>query len=120
MQKFYVNSNGVYLGSFDNSANQNAQNPYGSDAIEVNSAPLHANQTYDVQSGQWNDLPNDILFQSVRAERDRRLSECDWTQMPDAPLTEQEKASWSLYRQALRNVPQDFNHPDDVVWPQMP
>lgn len=56
----------------------------------------------------------------VRAERNRRLYDCDWTQGNDSPLTGQEKQAWKDYRQALRDVPQDFDDPGDVVWPTKP
>ena len=38
----------------------------------------------------------------VRQERDRRLAECDWTQVADVPLTEEGKNEWRAYRQILR------------------
>jgi hypothetical protein len=40
--------------------------------------------------------------------------------MPDVPLTLEEKQAWADYRQALRNIPQDFATPDEVVFPEMP
>ena len=44
----------------------------------------------------------DAGWAAVRAERDRLLGSCDWTQMPDNPLSEALRASWATYRQALR------------------
>lgn len=56
---------------------------------------------------------------NVRNDRDRRLQECDWTQLPDVPLTEEKKAEWVVYRQELRNV---TNQPDpfEIIWPTQP
>jgi hypothetical protein len=59
-------------------------------------------------------------WDSIRDERDRLLGASDWTQVADAPLTADEKTAWADYRQALRDVPQDFDSPDDVVWPEVP
>lgn len=56
----------------------------------------------------------------IKARRRELLTECDWTQIPDAALTLEEKAAWSEYRQALRDLPQDFENPDDVVFPSAP
>lgn len=55
----------------------------------------------------------------VRQERDRRLYMCDWTQLPDAPLTPEKVAEWRVYRQQLRNV---TNQPDpfNITWPIPP
>lgn len=55
----------------------------------------------------------------IRGRRNFLLAETDWTQLPDAKLTEQELAKWSAYRQALRDVPQQAGFPDTVVWPSV-
>lgn len=55
--------------------------------------------------------------QSVRADRTRRLAECDWTQLADAPV---DAAAWATYRQALRDVPAQSNFPWEVDWPLAP
>lgn len=54
---------------------------------------------------------------SARAERDRRLAACDWTQVADAPV---DRAAWAAYRQALRDVPDQPGFPDAIVWPEEP
>ena len=56
-------------------------------------------------------------WDAIRIVRNRLLAECDWTQIPDAPLTEEQKEAWREYRQALRDIPQTFATPDEVVWP---
>jgi len=55
---------------------------------------------------------------AIRSRRDALLTACDWTQIPDAPLTEGGRAAWQTYRQALRDLPQDYATPDAVVWPE--
>ena len=54
---------------------------------------------------------------SVRDQRDRLLSESDWTQVADAPV---DKQAWAIYRQALRDVPEQAGFPWNVEWPQKP
>lgn len=54
---------------------------------------------------------------SMRAERNRRLSDCDWTQLEDSPV---DKAAWSAYRQQLRDIPTVEGFPWDIVWPEAP
>jgi hypothetical protein len=56
----------------------------------------------------------------IRDERTALLFRCDWTQLADAPLTIEEKQAWAAYRQALRNIPNDFSSADDAVFPDMP
>lgn len=58
---------------------------------------------------------------SLRAERDRRLRDCDWIMLPDAPVPEGTTIEqWKTYRQSLRDVPQQPGAPDDVTWPLPP
>ena len=54
---------------------------------------------------------------SVRATRDAKLAECDWTQVADAPV---DKAVWATYRQALRDVTAQTGFPWTVEWPDAP
>jgi hypothetical protein len=54
---------------------------------------------------------------SVRADRNKRIADCDWTQVADSPV---DKAVWATYRQALRDIPQQAGFPWDIQWPTMP
>lgn len=58
-------------------------------------------------------------WSDVRGERDLRLQRCDWTQMPDAALSDETRESWRAYRQALRDVTNQES-PAAVVWPSVP
>lgn len=64
--------------------------------------------------------PSETLAAEVRSTRDSLLRDCDWTQMPDSPLSEEEKTLWQTYRQALRDVPQQEGFPEAVTWPTLP
>jgi len=68
----------------------------------------------------WPSVRDARAWDAVRAERDRLLGASDWTQVADAPLSSADKQAWQDYRQTLRDVPQDFDTPDDVVWPETP
>ena len=65
----------------------------------------------------WPQVESDRKWGAVRRERDRRLAACDWTQLADNSLTAPNIAAWAAYRQQLRDIPQDWNDPDLVVWP---
>jgi hypothetical protein len=54
---------------------------------------------------------------AVRADRDRRLADSDWTQVADAPV---DQAAWATYRQGLRDVPAQAGFPWDITWPVKP
>lgn len=55
---------------------------------------------------------------SVRNERNKKLSESDWTQLDDSPGTK--KLEWATYRQALRDVPGQQGFPWTIDWPTPP
>lgn len=55
-------------------------------------------------------------WKSIRAERNRKLYDCDWTQLPDAPV---DTAAWATYRQQLRDVTNQLD-PFEIVWPTPP
>ena len=60
---------------------------------------------------------NDAQAARIRADRDKRLADTDWTQVADAQV---DKAVWASYRQALRDVPAQAGFPHDVTWPDQP
>lgn len=62
----------------------------------------------------------DRKWDEIRELRNWKLKECDWTQIPDATLTDAEVAAWGSYRQTLRDLPQIYADPDSVVWPPAP
>ena len=61
-------------------------------------------------NAQWN---------VIRAERNSLLSASDWTQLPDSPLTIEQKQSWAEYRQSLRDVTLQSD-PFNITWPIAP
>ena len=54
---------------------------------------------------------------AVRDDRTKRLADCDWTQLPDAPV---DTAAWAGYRQALRDITAQPGFPFDIQWPAPP
>jgi len=56
----------------------------------------------------------------IRAERDKLLRESDYLILADAPVDETQKQEWTTYRQSLRDIPQDYDSPDEVVYPDKP
>jgi hypothetical protein len=61
-------------------------------------------------------LFSDPTWASIRGERDALLKSTDWWAVSDRNMS----ASEAAYRQALRDVPQVFASPADVVWPTKP
>lgn len=61
--------------------------------------------------------PSILIAEEVRQQRNTLLSETDWTQLNDAPLTDKEKEKYRTYRQALRDIPQQESFPENITWP---
>lgn len=59
-------------------------------------------------------------WRRVRAVREALLYKSDWTQLADAGLSQNQRDQWAAYRQALRNIPQTFTDPWNIVWPEPP
>ena len=67
--------------------------------------------------------PTVPLAVKIREKRNILLTSSDWTQASDSPLSDSEKASWTTYRQALRDVPSNNANATsmaNVVWPTKP
>lgn len=60
------------------------------------------------------------LAAQVRSERDGKIAETDYLVMPDYPLSEEDRAIVTTYRQALRDVPAQDGFPREVAWPEIP
>ena len=66
---------------------------------------------------------NNQVLKNIRATRRNKLAESDWTQFADSPLTDKKKSEWATYRQALRDLPQEYPNAisnDDIIWPTKP
>ncbi|WP_102517016.1 phage tail assembly chaperone [Vibrio splendidus] len=70
------------------------------------------------------DIPAELLTQmqwfSIRQKRDQLICDTDFTQLVDSPLPQELIDRFKIYRDTLRNIPQSYAQPDDVVWPEKP
>ena len=79
-----------------------------------------SNTTFSWYDSRTSDQINTQTAYQVRAQRDGYLYACDWTQIPNNPLTPEVQQEWAVYRQALRNVPEQPGFPLNVTWPTPP
>ena len=66
-------------------------------------------------------VPSVVLptWERIRSKRDALLKDSDWSVAGDA-TPKPSKEAWLTYRQALRDLPQSFSEPSEVVWPTKP
>jgi len=100
--------------------------------VEVTITPMPAidgrthtqNRSVQFIDGVWTQVwtPEQLGEQeagaNIRADRNSRLAQSDWTQGKDIP--EATSTAWATYRQALRDIPTQAGFPYNVTWPQEP
>ena len=76
---------------------------------------LSAEELAEIEDFNANVAPI-LQLKSLRAERNRLLSETDYLALSDATLTDEMRT----YRQALRDLPANTADPANPVWPVKP
>ena len=76
---------------------------------------------YHFESRQWiENKPIEFTDSEIKTKRKQMLIDSDWTQLPNGPLTSEQQQQWAIYRQNLRDIPQQSGYPFNVVWPTPP
>ena len=92
-------------------------------------ADSHNIKNYNEMIEIWGDEPTvvpeqvkeiSLTDEQARAKRRKLLLETDWTQTLDAPISTASKEAFRVYRQALRDVPQQADYPNTINWPVKP
>ena len=78
---------------------------------------LTAEELQEIEDGR---AEADLDFSFVRAERNSKLRDTDWTQIADASLGEHTAEEWAAYRQELRDLPSKHSKVSEVVFPDDP
>lgn len=89
----------------DNVATKDADNP----AIMGGIAIYLTDAEYDT-----------VLAASARQKRDRLIAATDYLVTPDYPIEPDRLAKVKIYRQALRDIPEQSGFPRSITWPEKP
>jgi len=68
------------------------------------------------QEAAYKALKDAEQAKNIREQRNKLLSESDWTQLADAPV---DAVIWSNYRQELRDVTKQDGFPFNIIWPEL-
>ena len=60
------------------------------------------------------------LASMVRSQRDAKLSDTDYLVVPDYPISPEDLEAVKVYRQALRDIPEQSGFPKNAQWPVEP
>ena len=71
----------------------------------------------DAEEAEYAAGANDRAAAEVRTERDAKLTQSDWTQVVDAPVSQED---WAAYRALLRSMPEQEGFPNEINWPTKP
>ena len=61
-----------------------------------------------------------VLANSARQKRDRLIAATDYLVTPDYPISDDRLAKVKIYRQALRDIPEQAGFPRTITWPKKP
>lgn len=91
--------------------------------IELNPVLIDTNyyQNWQIVDATTEEIESRINNQwnQVRSIRNQYISNCDWTQLSDSPLTFEKKTEWAIYRQELRDITLQSD-PFNIIWPTKP
>lgn len=110
---------GWYPHTFIEAPNQSKNTIITGSYYEMTESEVIEYQT--IRNKTQEELQSDInnKWTEIRRERNDLLNLSDWTQLSDVSLTELEKNSWKVYRQALRDITLQSD-PFEIVWPTKP
>tara|TARA_B100000035_G_C20933522_1_gene524140 strand:+ start:606 stop:986 length:381 start_codon:yes stop_codon:yes gene_type:complete len=121
--KFIFNPDGTLRFAVDNIENMVIED---TDIVIESDIQLDYSKIYRLVDGsivtEDYEMPQELItgakWEEVRTERNRLLTESDWTQNQDVPETT--RNAWTTYRQTLRDIPSTYSSPEEVVWPTKP
>ena len=121
----------VYRGSFpenEEQFNNSFKKIIGENLEQIaieSSNPDDFGVTWEQVNAKIQELEAAEPMRLLREERNRRLTETDWKDLPSYPGTDQEE--WRTYRQSLRDLPStaspqldDNGQLTNVTWPTKP
>ena len=69
---------------------------------------------------EYEGLSDEILANQIRAKRDSLLEQTDYLVTSDYPIEPDRLAKVKIYRQALRDIPEQSGFPRSITWPEKP
>lgn len=87
--------------------------------LEIGDGVVYATYTKRNKTDEEMGIVLNEEWNRVREYRNKLLSDTDYITTGDrwAALSDEQKTAWATYRQALRDIPQTFDSPLEVVFP---
>ena len=68
----------------------------------------------------WFEAHRQNYLSVLREERNQKLAETDWLVTKHSEEGTPVPEEWKTYRQALRDITNEYEKQEDVVWPEKP
>jgi len=90
--------------------------------------PINDDNRYYKEVKKWLEEGNEPLppeepqktWDNIRSERNQLLNQTDWVVIRARETNTNVPSDWKTYRQALRDITDTFENPNDVVFPEPP
>lgn len=82
----------------------------------LSNSPEDVGLDWSTVNAKYNELVSARPLTLLREERNRYLAETDWWAVADLTMTQEQ----INYRQALRDITNDYSSLDEVIWPNKP
>jgi len=90
------------------------------DSYESNNPEIKINsENMPVVNTEYISFMKQNKWTEIREIRDQLLAETDFTQLPDAPFSDESREAFKEYRQLLRDITLQTN-PFEINWPERP
>lgn len=110
----WCNENNAYIEELDSITK---------DVTEKNALGEEVTQTKTLRRFQILPVPaptTEELAAQARSQRDALIAATDYLMATDYPLTDEKRQELTVYRQALRDVPEQSGFPTEIAWPTKP
>ena len=99
--------------------------PEGQTAVAIGTSAVGIGMTYTdtgfiIPEPESDEISPELNWAQIREVRNSLLADSDWRILPDIPLSDEKRAEWYTYRQALRDLPANTSDPADPTYPVPP
>lgn len=102
------------------SLGMNPASTIASDGVAITVTPTPPKLVAKLLAAAMASPPPGDRLAYLRHIRDLLMGLTDYTQANDSPLSEEQRAAWATYRQALRDLPASYNGDGPIPWPAEP
>jgi hypothetical protein len=105
-RQYYEGNLAVHISSDEDAREYQKRTVWNFETEEWATRPTQPSYYHTWEDGTWR-FQSEPFWAAMRNKRDEALSKSDWSQLPDAPLSEEAKLQWKEYRQSLRDLPEN-------------